>query len=249
MRKGQAPHMVSLIQRPATLTEIALHEIRTAIVEGTLPLGSALSEGQLATSLGISKTPVREALAQLRMEGLVTIVPQSGTFVFTPSAAEVSEICEFRQTLEAAALRLSIAGDRSRLIDGLAEVCVGMDKAHAAGDEITYLRLDAAFHELFFSNAGNRYLADAYARLMPKVKALSTHLAARPEHTQCYEEHMQILDAIRRRNEREYMDILSRHIVRIHSTYTRNIEDTAAAPPRSFSLRALRGGRNPAAAV
>jgi DNA-binding GntR family transcriptional regulator len=249
MRKGQAQHMVSLIQRPATLAEIALQQIRTSIVEGTLPLGSALSEGQLATSLGISKTPVREALAQLRMEGLVTIVPQSGTFVFTPSAAEVSEICEFRQTLETAALRLSIAGNRLRLIDGLAEVCVGMNKAHAAGDESTYLQLDGAYHELFFANAGNRYLADAYARLMPKVKALRTHLAARPEHTQCYEEHMQILGAIRRRKEREYIDILRRHIVRIHSTYTRNIEDAAAASPRSFSSQVLRSGPNPTAAI
>ena len=146
-------------------------------------------------------------------------------------------------------MRLSIAGNHWRLIDGLAEVCVGMDKAHAAGDESTYVQLDGAFHELFFANAGNRYLADAYARLMPKVKALRTHLAARPEHTQCYEEHMQILDAIRRRKQREYMDILSRHIVRIHSTYTRLIGDAPDAPPRSFSLRALRGGPNPAAAV
>jgi DNA-binding GntR family transcriptional regulator len=221
--------MVALIQRPASLAEIALQEIRTAIIEGTLPLGSALSEGQLAASLGISKTPVREALAQLRMEGLVTIVPQSGTFVYTPSAAEVSEICEFRRTLEAAALRLAIAGDRSRLIDALAEACAGMEKAHVAGDERTYMQLDSTFHQLFFTHAGNRYLADAYARLMPKVKALSRHLAARPEHTQCYGEHMQILEAIGRGDEREYMAILNQHIVRIHSTYTRNIEEAVAA--------------------
>jgi DNA-binding GntR family transcriptional regulator len=221
--------MVSLIQRPATLAVIALQEIRTAIIEGALPLGSALSEGQLAVSLGISKTPVREALAQLRMEGLVTIVPQSGTYVFTPSASEVSEICEFRQTLEAAALRLSIAGNRPRLIDELTEACAGMDKAHAARDEPAYMRFDSTFHELFFANAGNRYLADAYARLMPKVKALNTYLATRPEHTQCYHEHMQILDAIRRNKEGEYTAILNRHIARIHSTYVRNLQDNAAA--------------------
>jgi len=221
--------MVSLIQRPATLAEIALQEIRTAIIEGTLPLGSALSEGQLAASLGISKTPVREALAQLRMEGLVTIVPQSGTFVFTPSAAEVSELCEFRQTLEAAALRLAIAGNRSRLIDELAETCAGMEKAHAAADERIYVQLDSMFHQLFFVHAGNHYLADAYTRVMPKVKALSGHLAARPEHKQCYDEHMQILEAISRGDEREYVAILRLHIVRIHSTYTQNIDEKAAA--------------------
>src|SRR4029078_266097 len=92
--------MVSLIQRPDSLTEIALQQVRAAIIEGTLPLGSPISEAQLAAALGISKTPVREALAQLRMEGLVTIVPQSGTYVFTLSATEVVEICELRQTLD-----------------------------------------------------------------------------------------------------------------------------------------------------
>jgi DNA-binding GntR family transcriptional regulator len=235
--------MVSLIQRPASLTEIALQEIRTAVVEGTLPLGSAISEGQLAASLGISKTPVREALAQLRMEGLVTIVPQSGTFVFTLSATEVVEICELRQTLEAAALRLALERNRSRLIEGLAEVCAGMDKVRAAGDEPAYLRLDSAFHEQFFANCGNRYFAEAYARIVPKVAALRTHLAIRPDHTRMsYEEHKQILHAIQRKRDKELIPILDKHIERTRSAYTRNIEDIAAADraaPSSARLSAL----------
>jgi DNA-binding GntR family transcriptional regulator len=222
--------MVSLIQRPASLTEIALQQIRTEIIEGTLPLGSTISEGQLAASLGISKTPVREALAQLRMEGLVTIVPQSGTFVFTLSATEVVEICELRQTLEAAALRLALERNRSRLIERLAEVCAGMDRVRTADDEPAYLRLDSAFHEQFFANCGNRYFAEAYARIVPKVAALRTHLATRPDHTRMsYEEHKQILHAIQRKRDKELIPILDKHIERTRSAYTRNIEDIAAA--------------------
>ena len=239
--------MVSLIERPASLAEIALRQIRTAIIEGTLPLGSALSEGQLAASLGISKTPVREALAQLRMEGLVTIVPQSGTFVFTLSATEVVEICELRQTLEAAALRLAIDRNRAGLIAGLAEICAKMDEARAAGDESIYLRLDSDFHEQFFANCSNRYFADAYGRIVPKVAALRTHLATRPDHTRMsYEEHNQNLDAIRREREDEVMAILDRHIDRTRSAYTRNIEDIAAAdsvsrgPPPLATLGSIR---------
>lgn len=222
--------MVSLIKRPASLTEIALQKIRKAIVEGALPLGSAISEGQLAASLGISKTPVREALAQLRVEGLVTIVPQSGTFVFTLSATEVVEICELRQMLEAAALRLALERNRARLIEGLADVCAGMDKVRAAGDERAYLRLDSAFHEQFFANCGNRYFAEAYARIVPKVAALRTHLAIRPDHTRMsHQEHKQILRAIEDKRDKELMSILDKHIERTRSAYTRNIEDIAAA--------------------
>ncbi len=222
--------MVTLIQRPASLAEMALRQIRTAIVEGTLPLGSAISEAQLAASLGISKTPVREALAQLRIEGLVTVVPQAGTFVFTLSAAEVIEICELRQTLEAAALRLAMERNPEALARGLTEVCQGMDEVRARNDEPAYLRLDSAFHEQFFRNCGNRYMAEVYARLAPKIAALRTHLAIRPDHTRLsYEEHKQILQAVRRADQTEVMAILEQHIERTRSAYTRNIEDIAVA--------------------
>ena len=92
------------ISRPPSLAETVLERLRSDIVRGALGLGELLSERVLAEKLGVSKTPVREALAQLRQEGLVRIVPQRGAFVFSLSASEVIAICEFRQTLEAAAL-------------------------------------------------------------------------------------------------------------------------------------------------
>ena len=105
-----------------------------------------------------------------------------------------------------------------------------MDKARAAGDQPAYLRLDSAFHEQFFANCGNRYFAEAYARIVPKVAALRTHLATRPDHTRMsYEEHKQILQSIQRKRDKELIPILDKHIERTRSAYTRNIEDIAAA--------------------
>src|SRR5919204_2437086 len=83
------------IERPKSLAETVLAHLRSSIVHGDLELGQPLSERQLADELGVSKTPVREALAQLRNEGLVLIYPQRGAFVFTLSAREVAELCEF----------------------------------------------------------------------------------------------------------------------------------------------------------
>ena len=74
---------IKQISRPKSLTEISVEHIREAITKGDLGLGHPVSESALASSLGISKTPVREALAQLKIEGLVKIFPQKGTFVFT----------------------------------------------------------------------------------------------------------------------------------------------------------------------
>ena len=105
-----------------------------------------------------------------------------------------------------------------------------MKEVRARGDERAYLRLDSAFHGHFFANCNNRYVAEVYARLAPKIAALRTHLAIRPDHTRLsYEEHQKILQAVRRSHDNETMAILERHIDRTRSAYTRNIEDIAAA--------------------
>ena len=83
-------------------------------------------QDNLAENFGVSKTPVREALAQLRLEGLVRIVPQRGAFVFTLSAREVMNMCELRLTLEAAALRLAFERDQAYVGKGEALECRGI---------------------------------------------------------------------------------------------------------------------------
>jgi DNA-binding GntR family transcriptional regulator len=86
------------IERPQSLTNIVISRVRNMIIDGELELGSVLSERKLAEELNVSKTPVREAFAQLRNEGLVTIVPQSGVRVFTLSAKGVREMCGSRKS-------------------------------------------------------------------------------------------------------------------------------------------------------
>jgi DNA-binding GntR family transcriptional regulator len=72
------------ITRPSSLKESVIERLRESIVTGELELGQPLSERALAERLNVSKTPVREALAQLRVEGLVLVYPQRGAYVFTP---------------------------------------------------------------------------------------------------------------------------------------------------------------------
>ena len=140
------------LARPPSLAEAALTRLRTYIVRGEFGLGELLSERVLAERLGVSKTPVREALAQLRLEGLVRIVPQRGAFVFSLSAPEVRAICEFRQTLEAAALRSSFGRNADALVASVAKTVEAMDRARARGDRKAYLDADTAFHEAFFTH-------------------------------------------------------------------------------------------------
>ena len=176
-RLGTALHGVAArramrpIERPRSLTHIALVQIRDAIVAGDLGLGQPLSERALSEMLHISKTPVREALARLRLEGLVRIYPQRGACVFSLSAPEVIEICELRHALEAAALRFAVERGGVAFRSTLAAVVDSMRASKAAGDRKAYLRQDTAFHSCFCEYSGNALMAQTYALYAGKIAA------------------------------------------------------------------------------
>ena len=218
------------IERPQSLTNIVISRVRNMIIDGELELGSVLSERKLAEELNVSKTPVREAFAQLRSEGLVNIVPQSGVRVFTLSAKGVREMCEFRKALETAALVASLRNDPVALEAGIRVVVDKMKKTQEAGDQTAYLALDTEFHLTFFEHCSNQYLQGAYALYSGKIAALRTHLANKPQHTSMsFEEHKEMLIAINRRDADELKHILDRHIGRTQETYEIGVEDIAAA--------------------
>jgi len=218
------------IQRPPSFAEEVADRIRQAIVDGDLGLGEAISERQLADRLGVSKTPVREALAQLRMEGLVRVYPQRGATVFTLSAREIRDICELRQALESAALRYALERNPAQLADGLAHLVDEMRLARAEADHRRYLSADTAYHEVFFQCCDNLYLQDTYSLHVGKIAALRTHLARKPHHTErSFEEHCRMLDLVRTREIAACMSVLDGHIGRTKSTYAAEVADIAAA--------------------
>ena len=222
------------IERPESLTERALKRLRSAIVSGDFELGQPLSERQLAEMLAISKTPVREALAQLRREGLVRILPQRGATVFSLSQQEVVEICELRQALEASALRQAIERKPRRFADALAIIVDRMAKARAHGDVKAYLEEDTAFHLAFFAHCGNALMAENYALFVGKIAALRTHLAHKPKHTELsFQEHEVMREAVSRRDAAQALAVLDVHIARTKETYSEGVTDIAAAdrPP------------------
>jgi DNA-binding GntR family transcriptional regulator len=228
------------ISRPPSLAETVLDRLRADIVRGALGLGELLSERVLAEKLGVSKTPVREALAQLRQEGLVRIVPQRGAYVFSLSAPEVIAICEFRQTLEAAALRMSLTRSPERLMAALGAAVADMDAARARNARTDYLDADTAFHEAFFACCGNAYLSETYALNVGKIAALRTHLAVKPEHTdKSYAEHRKMHNLLRDGQLDAALSVLDTHIARTKTTYASGVEDIAAADRATAKQRQL----------
>lgn len=218
------------IERPKSLTAIVTGHVRDMIINGDLSLGATLSERSIADDLKVSKTPVREALAQLRNEGLVSIVPQSGVRVFTLSAREVREICAFRITLEIAAIDLALNLNPKALFKDLHQIVAKMHEAMNANNLREYLHLDTMFHLTFFEHCQNKYLQNAYHLYSGKIAALRTHLAQKPKHTiLSLNEHEHIVTAVANKNLEKLIETLRLHIARTQETYEISIEDIARA--------------------
>ncbi|MBG6202032.1 DNA-binding GntR family transcriptional regulator [Labrenzia sp. EL_13] len=209
-----------VIERPKSLRDLVLENLRERIVSGRLAMGQSLSERSIADELQVSKTPVREALAQLREEGLVQIEPQKGAKVFTLTEDEVEQICDFRMTIEFAAFELALMLDPDGLASDMANVVSDMTSAMDAGEVHAYLDLDTAFHQIAFKHCGNEYLSASYERYEGKIAALRTHMAALPEHTQLsFKEHIELQKACEVKNLNALKSILEEHIARTRDSY------------------------------
>lgn len=147
----------SVSRRPAATSTRALvyERIRDAIVSLELPPGSRISDVRLAETMGLSRTPVREALLQLASEGLVEMLPQHGTYVARISLDAVREAQFIREALELAALRAAVEKIGPDGLAALERNVAEQREAEAAGDVERFYRLDDDFHRLLLAASGH----------------------------------------------------------------------------------------------
>jgi DNA-binding GntR family transcriptional regulator len=200
-----------------SLTAAVTEQIRAAIVDGRFALGEALSELKLAAALKVSRTPIREALTALQLQGLIDVRPQAGSFVFLPSDEDVAELAEFRRLLESAALRLCHARRRDQALRQMREAVDAMERARDADDRLGVARADTAFHQAIVENSANEYLIAAYRLVSGRVAALRTHnlMAAITIRNRSLAEHRALIAALTRGDVDRAQAILDEHIRRM----------------------------------
>jgi len=129
--------------------------LRDAIVAGQLEPGRQISENELAARLGVSRTPIREALQRLREERLVAVVPQYGTFVTHISESAVSDAQFVREALECAAIRGTALRARDQDLGALEAIIRRQDAAREANDSDSFYVLDDELHQLLCDLSGH----------------------------------------------------------------------------------------------
>lgn len=209
------------IKRPKSLTDLATERIRQAIIDAELPLGGEISELTLAEDLGVSRTPIREALSILQGQGMVTVVPQRGSYVFFPTEQDLVDMCEYRIIIETRAVMFAMGRMREATIESMATAMDAMRSARQNGDAIAYSRADTAFHDSFFRNCNNRYLQEGHALVAGKFATLRTHVTAPlpGEQDRSFVEHGEIFDNFVRGDAAAIEPILTTHILRTRQSY------------------------------
>lgn len=214
------------LDTPKSLSQKVMLRLRQAIIDGELALGAVIAEEMLAQSFGVSRTPVREAMSLLQAQGLVVVKPQVGSFVFTPSAADIVELCTFRVLIEPKAAELAYAHDRDGATEALTAAVAEMKRALAAKDTLAYGSADTAFHDTLFAYCGNHYLMQSYQLIAGRVAALRTNLSS-PIDIQTpasFDQHRELLDLFERGKFEGFAKLMTLHITNSGHAYARALE-------------------------
>ncbi len=203
------------LQPRKSLSEQVAEALAQEISEGRLRLGQMLSETRIAEDLGVSRTPVREAFSHLEFRGLLLTKPQSGTYVFDPSQADIDELFDMRGVLELKGFTASQLAARSELSGTLMQFGEQMEDAFRANDAAAYAQLDNRFHESFVGFSGNRLLASLYEPISLKIRALTNNGLVKSILDEAgHAEHLAIARKFSQNQFQEAKDIATRHMMR-----------------------------------
>ncbi len=184
-----------------TLRQEVYEQLLSSIITGKLPIGSQLDEQEISDWLGISRTPLREAINRLVQEGLITEIPYRGNFVrkFTPD--EVKDIYEVRKALEVMAIRLAVSRMSAQEADEISKLVYAMEKAQEQNDIAAYSELDGQFHAKIALFSRNQVLVQMLNSMDLQIK-LIRQMANRQDAivNRSQFERLQILEAISKRN-------------------------------------------------
>lgn len=199
--------------------ERVYRHVKHAIFEQVHPGGTLLSEGGLAADVGVSRTPVREALLRLESEGLVRLYPKKGALVLSMSAQDVDDVFAARSMVESFTARAAWAA-RAALVPALTGHLDRMRRAAREHTVTAFAAADADFHTALVDAAGNPVISRFHAGLRERQLCIGRAvIRLSPERMRrSITEHAAIVDALREGNRRAFTDLVATHTGEAHRT-------------------------------
>lgn len=194
------------------LRELVCENIRQAIIDGTFSPGERLMEIQLADEMGVSRTPVREAIRKLELEGFVVMIPRRGTYVADISIKDITEIYEIRTCLDVLAAGLAAERITSEELETLNGYLIDIGQHVANNDMNKIVEADTAFHDVLYTASRNERLRSIINNLREQMTGIRGRSMSYPGRlVETMDEHRNLVDSIASRDVER-----AQHAARIH---------------------------------
>ena len=203
-----------MTMQKSSLRDQVFQKLRSDILSGRYQPGDELVESTVGKELGVSRTPVREAIRQLELEGLVKLIPNKGTIVNGISAKDVQDIYSIRSKLEGLCAGWAAKYRTEEELEQLEET-VYLSKYHAQKEHYDQVfELDSRFHEILYEASHSKILAHTlsdYHQYVQKARKLS--ITSRVRSKTSNEEHEMILEAVKAGDEKRAEELATQHIL------------------------------------
>jgi len=189
------------ITQPLPLAKMAYERLRDSILVGQLRGGEVYNEMSLAKELGISRTPVREALLELSAQDLVTFLPRKGVLIKHYNQRDVEEIFEIRRIIELAAIEKVAKALPAVDFSGIEKALSQQRRAARKKDYIVFLKADRKFHTIYFELTRNRRLVAMMGNIRDMIQAMGIEGLSKTGRAETViQEHEQVFEALRQGN-------------------------------------------------
>ena len=195
------------------LRELVFENIREAIINGHLKPGERLMEIQLAEELGVSRTPVREAIRKLELEGFVVMIPRKGAYVTDITIKDIVDVFELRWALEALAAELAAERATEEEIEQMERHLLELAKVIEEQDVKKIVEIDTRFHETIYTASRNKRLGQILSLLGELIQRYRTLTLSKSERIKVtMEEHRAIVEALAARDPQRAGRLAQEHI-------------------------------------
>lgn len=195
------------------LRDVVFNTLRQAILRGELKPGERLMEIQLANKLGVSRTPVREAIRKLELDGLVLMIPRKGAEVAQISEKSLRDVLEVRRSLEALAVRLACERINRQALAELKEAEQAFEEVLGNDDITIVAEADVAFHSILYIATDNQRLIQLLSNFREQMYRYRVEYLKRREcHSQLLSEHRDMIRFIENGDEDAAIRITCQHI-------------------------------------
>lgn len=199
-----------------TLAEQIATRLRREILRGVLAPGTPVKERDHATELGVSRTPMREAIRILAKEGLVLLRPARSPIVANPSFEEVAHNIEVMAALEVLSARLACTRASDAQIDEIAELADQMERDYDALDMLDVFEIDMTFHRAIARAAGNPVLAEMHQALLARLwRARYLSASRKRSRDRVLRQHSEIIAALRARDPERVAEHVGAHLLHL----------------------------------